>query len=95
MMVSCSVWLGDRCTSPFGLLNADGKFDIVASPLSWVRSFHPIVILLLSRAPDGSRADDSLRLSLNDFDHLTALIDVVKVLKVLDDVVLRLHGCDV
>jgi hypothetical protein len=40
---------------------------------------------------DGSRPDDSLRLSLDDFDNLTALIDVVKVLKVMNDFVLRLR----
>jgi hypothetical protein len=43
----------------------------------------------------GLEPDDSLLLSLDDFDHLTALIDVVKVLKVLDDVVLRLRVYDV
>jgi hypothetical protein len=50
-----------------------------------------MVSLLLSRAPDGSRAEDSLRLSLDDFDNLTALIDVVKVRKVIEYFVLRLR----
>jgi hypothetical protein len=43
----------------------------------------------------GSRPDDSLRLSLDDFYNLTVLIDVVKVLKVMDDVVLRLRVYEV
>jgi hypothetical protein len=39
----------------------------------------------------GLEPDDSLRLSLNDFDYLTPIIDTLKVLKVTDDVVLRLR----
>ncbi len=35
-------------------------------------------------SPDRQPIDDSLRLSLDDFDNLTALIEVVKVLKVMD-----------
>jgi hypothetical protein len=38
-----------------------------------------------------SRTDYILLLSLDYFDNLTALIDVVKVLKVMDDVVSRLR----
>jgi hypothetical protein len=42
-------------------------------------------------SPDRQPIDDSLRLSLDDFDNLTALIDVVKVLKMMDDFILRLR----
>jgi hypothetical protein len=57
-----------------------------------VRSALPLKIGEVFR---GRKTDDSLRLSLDDFYNLTPLIDVLKVLKVMDDVVLRLRVYEV
>jgi hypothetical protein len=57
-----------------------------------VRSALPLKIGEVFR---GLKINDSLLLSLDDFYNLTSLIDVLKVLKVMDDVVLRLRVYEV